>query len=180
ATVLFTFLYFSIVHQKATKPIKDLHMPLEFPELPKNLSTDGYPNEVKDSQNKEYKVLLDSAKTMRECVWIIVNTFDAIEGKVTKALNEGLRFLGETTPSIYSVGPLVTSSYGRDENGCLSWLNSQASQSVMFLCFGSMRRFSKSQLNEIAIGLEKSKQRFLWIVRSELDLDSLKLDNLLL
>ncbi|XP_058779005.1 UDP-glycosyltransferase 1-like [Vicia villosa] len=179
ATALFTFLYFPIIHQKATKPIKDLHMPLEFPGLPKSLSTDDYPNEAKDSQSKEYKDLLDSAKTVRECVGIIINTFDAIEGKVTNAMNEGLCFLDETTPSIFSVGPLITSSYGGDENECLSWLDSQASQSVVFLSFGSMGRFSKPQLNEIAIGLEKSEQRFLWVVRSELELDSLNLDELL-
>ncbi|KAI5443836.1 UDP-glycosyltransferase 1 [Lathyrus oleraceus] len=179
ATVLFTFLHFPIVHQKATKPIKDLHMPLEFPGLPKNLSTDDYPDEVSDSQSKECKVLLDSSNTVRECAGIIVNTFDGIEGEVTKALNEGSCFLDGTTPSIFSVGPLITSCYGGDENGCLSWLDSQPSQSVVFLSFGSMGRFSKCQLNEIAIGLEKSEQRFLWIVRSELHLDNLNLDELL-
>jgi hypothetical protein len=36
----------------------------------------------------------------------------------------------------------------------------------VFLAFGSMGTFSKKQLEEIAIGLEKSGQRFLWVVRS--------------
>ncbi|KAK7836185.1 udp-glycosyltransferase 88a1 [Quercus suber] len=70
---------------------------------------------------------------------------------------------------------------------CLSWLDSQPSQSVVFLCFGSLGLFSIEQLKEIALGLEKSDQRFLWVVRNppsekhglvmsaqpDLDLDSL-------
>ena len=36
----------------------------------------------------------------------------------------------------------------------------------MFLCFGSMGLFSKEQLKETAVGLERSEQRFLWVVRS--------------
>ncbi|KAL2507122.1 UDP-glycosyltransferase 88A1 [Forsythia ovata] len=70
---------------------------------------------------------------------------------------------------------------------CLKWLDLQPSQSVVFLCFGSLGLFSDKQLKEIAIGLERSEQRFLWVVRSppfedkskrflslpELDLDSL-------
>ncbi|KAL5744717.1 hypothetical protein ACOSQ2_027833 [Xanthoceras sorbifolium] len=48
----------------------------------------------------------------------------------------------------------------------LTWLNSQPSQSVVFLCFGSLGLFSADQLKEIAVGLEKSGRRFLWVVRN--------------
>ncbi|KAI3740922.1 hypothetical protein L2E82_31397 [Cichorium intybus] len=51
------------------------------------------------------------------------------------------------------------------KNECLKWLNSQPIKSVVFLCFGSMGVFKKEQLKEIAIGLERSEQRFLWVVR---------------
>jgi hypothetical protein len=116
---------------------------------------------------------------MRECVGIIVNSFDAIEGRAIKALNEGLCVPDGKTPSIFCVGPLITPCYGGDETGCLGWLESQPSQSVVLLSFGSMGRFSKAQLNEIALGLEKSEQRFLWIVRADLDSEELSLDELL-
>nr|XP_004516947.1 UDP-glycosyltransferase 1 [Cicer arietinum] len=179
ATVLSVFLHFPTVHQNATKPIKDLHMPLQIPGLPMNISTDDYPDEAKDPEIKVYHVLLDSAKTMRECDGIIVNTFDAIEEKAIKSLNEGLFVPDGISPQIFCIGPLITTPYGGDENRCLSWLDSQPSQSVVFLCFGSMGRFSKAQLNEFAFGLEKSEQRFLWVVRSELELDELSLNELL-
>jgi hydroquinone glucosyltransferase len=116
---------------------------------------------------------------MRDCNGIIVNSFDAIEGRAIKALNEGLCVPDGTTPSIFCVGPVTTPCYGGDENGCLSWLDSQPRKSVVLLSFGSLGRFSKAQMNEIALGLEKCEQRFLWVVRADLDSDDLSLDELL-
>ncbi|KAK7861299.1 udp-glycosyltransferase 88a1 [Quercus suber] len=54
-----------------------------------------------------------------------------------------------------------TQNEGEAVPECLSWLDSQPSQSVVFLCFGSLGLFSIEQLKEIALGLEKSDQRFL-------------------
>ncbi|XP_050898106.1 UDP-glycosyltransferase 1-like [Lathyrus oleraceus] len=178
AIALATFLYLPTLYQNATKPIQDLHMPLQIPGLPKNFTTDDYPDEL-DSESDGFKILLESAKTMTKSVAIIVNTFEAIEGKAIESLNKGLFVPNGTTPTILSIGPLVTSSYGEDENGCLRWLDLQPSQSVVLLSFGSMGRFSKAQLKEISLGLEKSEQRFLWIVRTELDSEELSLDKLL-
>ncbi|CAI8616032.1 unnamed protein product [Vicia faba] len=178
AIALATFLYLPTLHQNAKKRIQDLHMPLRIPGLPKNFTTDDYPDEL-DSESDEFKILLESAKTMTKSVGIIVNTFDAIEGKALESLNKGLFVPNGTTPTIFSIGPLITSSYGGDENGCLRWLDLQPSKSVVLLSFGSMGRFSKAQLKEIALGLEKSEKRFLWIVRSELDSEELNLEDLL-
>ncbi|WJX70991.1 hypothetical protein P8452_55039 [Trifolium repens] len=113
------FLHFPTVHKNVTKPFTDLHKSLDIPGTPMNLTIDDYPDDVKDSESKGYQFLLESAKTMRECVGIIVNSFDAIEGRAIKALNEGLCVPDGTTPSILCVGPLITPCYGGDENGCL-------------------------------------------------------------
>lgn len=43
---------------------------------------------------------------------------------------------------------------------CLTWLDSQPSGSVVFLCFGSRGTFSALQLKEIAIGLERSLYKY--------------------
>ncbi|KAI6701356.1 hypothetical protein NL676_015680 [Syzygium grande] len=48
---------------------------------------------------------------------------------------------------------------------CLRWLDSKRPKSVIYVCFGSMTRFSSQQLVEIAKGLEASQQDFLWIVK---------------
>ncbi|KAL5056486.1 hypothetical protein RYX36_037168 [Vicia faba] len=147
------------------------------PGLPNNFTTDDYPYEL-DSESDEFKIMLESVKTMTKTVRIIVNTFDAIEGKALEYLNKRLFIPNGITPIIFSIGPMITSSYGGDENGCLRWLDLQPSKSFVLLSFGSMVRFPKAQLKEMALGLEKSKQIFLWIVRSELDLEELNLEDL--
>jgi hypothetical protein len=54
----------------------------------------------------------------------------------------------------------------KKQHECLAWLDAQSERSVVFLCFGSMGTFPKRQLEEIAVGLEKSGQRFLWVVQT--------------
>ncbi|XVF09961.1 hypothetical protein REPUB_Repub07fG0142600 [Reevesia pubescens] len=99
----------------------------------------------------------------------IINTFETLEPKAVKALSEGFSIPDgpSKTPPVFCVGPLIDTNIGRNKGAeCLKWLDTQQSQSVVFLCFGSMGLFSKEQLIEIAIGLEKSGQRFLWVVRN--------------
>ncbi|KAM7470645.1 hypothetical protein LguiA_008828 [Lonicera macranthoides] len=53
-----------------------------------------------------------------------------------------------------------------DEDKCLKWLDSiPDTNSVIYVCFGSEANFSASQLYEVAVGLEASSQRFIWVVR---------------
>ncbi|TXG64247.1 hypothetical protein EZV62_011241 [Acer yangbiense] len=50
-----------------------------------------------------------------------------------------------------------------DGQECLRWLDSKKPKSVLYVCFGSMFRFSAAQLLEIARGLEASGQHFMWV-----------------
>ncbi|KAL4615429.1 hypothetical protein ACB092_07G124100 [Castanea dentata] len=52
-----------------------------------------------------------------------------------------------------------------DEHECLKWLSTKKLNSVIYICFGSMPKFSDSQLFELAMGLEASEQQFIWVVR---------------
>ncbi|KAG5543572.1 hypothetical protein RHGRI_016346 [Rhododendron griersonianum] len=56
-----------------------------------------------------------------------------------------------------------------DRSGCLSWLDNQPPGYVLFISFGSGGTLSYDQLNELALGLEMSEQRFIWVVRSPSD-----------
>ncbi|KAL3351615.1 hypothetical protein AABB24_019942 [Solanum stoloniferum] len=53
----------------------------------------------------------------------------------------------------------------QERHSCLSWLDSQEPNSVVYICFGSMGRFSDAQLYEIALALEASNSSFLWVVK---------------
>ncbi|KAK1392389.1 Glycosyltransferase [Heracleum sosnowskyi] len=52
-----------------------------------------------------------------------------------------------------------------EQHYCLSWLDTQKPDSVLYICFGSMVRFSDAQLTEIALALEASNTQFIWVVR---------------
>ncbi|XP_076913582.1 UDP-glycosyltransferase 88B1-like [Bidens hawaiensis] len=119
-------------------------------------------------RNISSKHFLNTSINMANSSGIILNTFTGFEERSLDTLRSGKCIPEGVTPPVYLVGPLIAG--GEDqvdstENECLKWLDSQPSKSVVFLCFGSRGVFDKKQLKEIAIGLERSEQRFLWVVR---------------
>ncbi|CAK9139915.1 unnamed protein product [Ilex paraguariensis] len=48
---------------------------------------------------------------------------------------------------------------------CLGWLDKQSQTSVIFVSFGTTTSLTDEQIKELAIGLEKSEQRFIWVLR---------------
>ncbi|RZC61933.1 hypothetical protein C5167_023684 [Papaver somniferum] len=51
----------------------------------------------------------------------------------------------------------------------LQWLDNQPLCSVLFISFGSAGTLSSEQLTELALGLEMSEHKFLWVLRSPND-----------
>ncbi|CAI0465040.1 unnamed protein product [Linum tenue] len=45
---------------------------------------------------------------------------------------------------------------------CLNWLDSMKPNSVLYICLGSLTRFSKAQISEISRALEESSHPFIW------------------
>ncbi|KAG2600495.1 anthocyanidin 5,3-O-glucosyltransferase-like [Panicum virgatum] len=136
--------------------------PFKASDLPKEFS-EGSPGA---------KPILGALHRLPEADGILVNTFESLEARAVRALREGLCVPDRSTPPVYCIGPLVSGS-GEKEHECLRWLDKQPESSVVFLSFGSLGTFPKKQLEEIAIGLEKSGQRFLWVVRSPRDLEDM-------
>ncbi|KAF3654486.1 Zeatin O-glucosyltransferase [Capsicum annuum] len=56
------------------------------------------------------------------------------------------------------------SSY-RTRLECLEFLDKQDVNSVMFISFGRTTTFSQEKVNEIALGLERSNHKFIWVLR---------------
>ncbi|XP_022757519.1 hydroquinone glucosyltransferase-like [Durio zibethinus] len=122
---------------------------------------------VQDRKNDAYKWLLHHTKRYRLAEGIIVNSFADLEAGPIKALQE--KESGK--PPVYPVGPLVNvdPSSKADGSDCLKWLDDQPHGSVLYVSFGSGGTLSYDQINELALGLEMSEQRFLWVVRSPND-----------
>lgn len=47
---------------------------------------------------------------------------------------------------------------------CLEFLDNQDVNSVIYVSFGTTPKLSQEQVNELAFGLEKSNQRFIWVL----------------
>ncbi|KAD7898384.1 hypothetical protein FH972_027327 [Carpinus fangiana] len=136
-------------------------MLVDIPGLPPLPASDMMKS-MSDRSAKVYENFLNTATHMAKSNGLIVNTFDLLERKALGALRDGKCVPDGPTPPIFCIGPSISSSNiqdGENQHECLNWLNLQPSQSVVFLCFGSMGSFSAKQLQEIAVGLENSGQR---------------------
>lgn len=167
ASGLCVFLYLTTIHNTTSKSIKDLNIFFDIPGVPP-IHTSDMPTVLFDRKSKSYNNFVNTSGNMAKSSGIIVNSFVQLEQRAVDNLRDGKCVTDGPTPPIYLIGPLIASGNQVDpnENECLKWLKSQPSKSVVFLCFGSMGVFKKEQLKEIAIGLERSGVRFLWVVRN--------------
>lgn len=135
------------------------------------------PDPVLDRNQPPYHYFIHYASCLPNSKGFIVNTFEALESQAIKAITDGTCVLDGGTPPIYHIGPLITDSkvraigYEDLSTECSTWLDAQPSQSVVFLCFGSKGVLSEVQLKELAMGLERSSHRFLWVVRNPKNLE---------
>ncbi|CAD6236904.1 unnamed protein product [Miscanthus lutarioriparius] len=162
-----------------------LHMPYYYPTAPSSfkdmpktvLHFPGVPPiraldmgaAMQDRDSDVAKARLSQCARMIEARGILVNSFDWLEARDLEALSRGLCTPGRSAPPVHCIGPLVLPGNrggASERHACLEWLDTQPDQSVVFLSFGSLGRFSAPQLREIARGLENSGQRFLWVVRN--------------
>ncbi|XP_030441041.2 UDP-glycosyltransferase 88A1-like [Syzygium oleosum] len=161
------FLYVPTLHDKFAKSFKDFDAPIDVPGTPP-LPPSDVAKPMQDRYDEAYKGFLDSSLKMQTSAGIIVDTFEKLELRAIRAIMDGECVPGGPTPPLYCIGPLISSREGDDGGSpeCLTWLDLQPRGSVVFLCFGSLGVFSVEQLKEIATGLERSGQRFLWVVRN--------------
>ncbi|KAM3374254.1 zeatin O-glucosyltransferase-like [Capsicum galapagoense] len=72
----------------------------------------------------------------------------------------------------WAVGPFnpvtvsgITEFKSSTRHECLEWLDKQAPNSVILVSFGTTTSLSTEQVKQLAMGLEKSRQKFIWVVR---------------
>lgn len=94
----------------------------------------------------------------------IYNTCYPIEGKFIDLVSqEPFLKAGNKQWAFGPLNPLSVNS--KSVHRCLEWLDKQSPNSVLYVSFGTMTSISDAEITAIAIGLEKSEQKFIWVLR---------------
>ncbi|KAI5061073.1 hypothetical protein GOP47_0023578 [Adiantum capillus-veneris] len=132
-----------------------------------------------------FEVISKAFSRAKEAKSVLVNSFYDLEKDIIDALHK------EGVP-IVAIGPLIPlqthtiklqrgeevvrvasmSLYVDDHENCLAWLDTQATQSVIYVSFGSMASLSKEEIQEVILGLEASQQPYLLVIRPDMMLGS--------
>ncbi|KAK3127104.1 hypothetical protein QOZ80_7AG0568360 [Eleusine coracana subsp. coracana] len=131
------------------------------PALPGFMARKGSPN---------YAWFVYHGKRFMDFDGIIINTVAELEPGLLSAIAEGKCVPGRAAPPVYPIGPVVDLGGAKEappssSHECVAWLDAQPAASVVFLCFGSLGWFDAAKAREVAVGLERSGHRFLWVLR---------------
>ncbi|KAI5675099.1 hypothetical protein M9H77_06049 [Catharanthus roseus] len=132
--------------------------PLRFKDLPVPVSS-VLPEKVIE--------FYESFINIRSSAAIIWNTTEVLENSALNQLH-----LHYKVPS-FAIGPFhtmvpassSTTSFLKEDRGCIAWLDKQAPNSVLYMSLGSLSTIDEKELQETAWGLANSDQPFLWVIR---------------
>ncbi|KAE8733016.1 hypothetical protein F3Y22_tig00001644pilonHSYRG00320 [Hibiscus syriacus] len=96
---------------------------------------------------------------------IIVNSVYFLEQEAISKVKKLFPAPIFTIGPLHKLAPTICSSLLTEDYKCISWLNKQAPESVIYVSFGSMASIDKQELTEAAWGLANSERPFLWVVR---------------
>ncbi|KAK1370155.1 Glycosyltransferase [Heracleum sosnowskyi] len=89
----------------------------------------------------------------------LFNTCRAIEAPF-------LDVIAKVNSKQWAIGPFNPMEVCKNSrHKCLEWLDKQVPNSVIYVSFGSTTTLSDEQIESLAVGLENSGQKFLWVLR---------------
>ncbi|KAH0783119.1 hypothetical protein KY290_002717 [Solanum tuberosum] len=95
----------------------------------------------------------------------LYNTSSVIEGNNLDLLAQAELNLNKKQWAVGSILPTKLDHISNRNDICLEWLNKQPPSSVLYISFGTTTSFSDREIKELAMGLELSKQKFIWVLR---------------
>ncbi|XP_027153152.1 UDP-glucose iridoid glucosyltransferase-like [Coffea eugenioides] len=149
------------------EPVPELH-PLRFKDLPYPI-TNAIPEWLMDFNA--------SSINIRSSVATIWNTTDCLEHSTLSRLQQC-----DKVPC-FPIGPLhkleaaaTATSFLEEDQSCISWLERQPPNSVIYISLGSIACINEQELTETAWGLANSGIPFIWVLRSD-SIDGSQLDD---
>jgi hypothetical protein len=110
--------------------------------------------------------VLEAYRHVRKAQCAILTSFYELESDAIDSLRR------ELPCPVFAIGPCIPfmalqehNANSSQEQGYMAWLDAQPVNSVLYVSLGSYLSVSSAQLDEIAIGLARSKVRFLWVLR---------------
>ncbi|XP_077229712.1 UDP-glycosyltransferase 74E2-like [Tasmannia lanceolata] len=157
----------------------ELSVPLEvstvsLPGLPKFELSD-LPSFVSDSVSYPgcLELFSNQFSNLEKVDWVLINTFETLEPELVSWM-KGLwpvKTIGPSVPSMY-VDKLIKddknyglSFWAPDGATCLKWLDTKPTRSVVYASMGSIAELGLEHMEEMAWGLRRSNNYFLWVVR---------------
>ncbi|KAM0908467.1 hypothetical protein ACQ4PT_015439 [Festuca glaucescens] len=99
---------------------------------------------------------------------LLLNSCRALVGDFVDELNDTL---SEDGKKLFTIGPLnplldldatTQAPSAQPRHACLDWLDKQPTSSVLYVSFGTMSSLPGKQIEELAVALQSSGQRFIW------------------
>ncbi|KAL6656579.1 hypothetical protein ACP70R_004359 [Stipagrostis hirtigluma subsp. patula] len=186
AAMLALMLRLPTAHEEVTARLREMEGAVDVPGMP------PVPAAAMPSLRlNDYWWFAYLGRRFMEARGIVVNTAEELERGVLAAIADGRCTPGGRAPPVYPIGPVLSlkpptprADDRSPPHECVRWLDARPPASVVFLCFGSMGWMDAEQAREVAAGLERSAQSFLWVLRgpppaggsrypSDADLDAL-------
>ncbi|KAF0906625.1 hypothetical protein E2562_012208 [Oryza meyeriana var. granulata] len=113
--------------------------------------------------------LVDSTVHSSKARALILNTAASLEAPALAHIAARMRDVFAIGPlHAMSPAPAAASSLWRADNGCMAWLDGQASRSVVYVSLGSLTVISLEQFTEFLSGLVAAGYPFLWVLRPDM------------
>ncbi|XP_010534239.1 PREDICTED: UDP-glycosyltransferase 72E2-like [Tarenaya hassleriana] len=170
ARFLAVVLYFPTLDEAVEKEHVNRKKPLAIPGCEPVRFEDNL-DAYQDRTDPLYHEFMRIGKAFATTDGILVNTWEEMEPKTLKSLQDP-NLLGRVARApVYPIGPLnrPVETAKTVRSPVLEWLDKQPAESVLYISFGSGGSLTAKQLIELAYGLELSQQRFLWVVRPPVD-----------
>ncbi|KAI3520000.1 hypothetical protein L1887_09221 [Cichorium endivia] len=106
--------------------------------------------------------MLNHMKASSGLIW---NTFKELEEDALETICQEFSVPSFTLGPFHKYFPASSSSLIEQDRTVISWLDTQAPKSVIYISFGSVARITESEFQEVAHALTNTGLPFLWVVR---------------